>query len=327
MSSRDPAAKDAVEVWRELERFCLAVAERALAAMGLRTVGPDRMRDVWPAVSEATGHWVADRGTPVELDTDPSGLFEMEQLSLRQPRPARVRDLAACHPGDLVSGSAPLRHIFLTVRQPAVLRRQFALQNDPWSPARTEPVVAVQVRRPDGDGVDIYPLESPARLETAARPDTDLGLLASVALTCARDRTWSNVWQTPLLQSASTAILLDTPFSQSIAAILADKGDFRYGLTDVVEGSRHLCVFACAIGDYPPFLAPCTPTGGAGLMEHVTRRTGGKSAVDLTTLTSDPKAMRVIIDHLVSDESVVETSTQSSIPGAVRSHSDPCYPS
>jgi hypothetical protein len=101
--------------------------------------------------------------------------------------------------------------------------------------------------------------------------------------------------------------LLDTPFSQSIAALLAGGGEVRYALVDVMDGSRHLCALACLVGDDRPYVTACTPAAGAGFVAHLARCTGRSPLVDVAVSVPEPDALTSIITYLVSDESVVET--------------------
>lgn len=295
----DPEASGDAEVWEQLSLLCEAAAAGALEEEGLSTLDPGQVRAARPAVIEAVRQAVGPGGGPIVLDEDPSSLFEAEQVRLRAPLPARVRDLTPAAAADLTAG-APL---LVAVRRPDTLRRQFNLRDDPWPQARTEPVVAVRTRRPHG--IDLHTLSRTDELAALRSPGR--ALLVSIALTCARDAEWDRLWSPAFTDADFVTILLDTPVAQSLHALLQDQADFRFTIVAAGPVENGLCVLVCSVGAYPPCLRLCSTTAAAGFSIHLSRRGKTPEVTGLDGLSHRPRELRMVIDRLVGEEALIET--------------------
>ena len=257
------------------------------------------MRTARPALIKAVEQAVGPGGGPIVLDEDPSSLFEAERVRLRAPIPARVRDLSPATAADLTAEE----HVLVAVRRPGTLQRQFDLRDAPWPPERTEPVVAVRTRRL-GE-VDLLTLSRPDEL--AAVRSRARVLLASIALTCARDAEWAGRWSPAFTDTDIVTILLDTPVAQTLDALLTEQADFRFTIVPAGSPEAGLSVLVCSVGEYPSYLRPCSTTAAVGFRIHLLRRGGAREVAGLDDLSHCHRELRAVIDRLVADESLIET--------------------
>jgi hypothetical protein len=217
----------------------------------------------------------------------PTAMFEAESIRLRAPRSARVRPL-----GELPAAPRPL----ITVRAAGTLRRQFVLRDGPWPVDHSEPVVTARVRA--GAEVELFPVAAPADLALLGGPH-----LVSIALTCARDPHWDRAWASAFQPADLVTILVDTPFAQTLAALLDDPADFRW----TVVAAGHLTVMACAVGDYPPCLRVCSVPAAAAFRIHLARQGKAREVSGLAGLSARPRELAEIAARLTAEESLVET--------------------
>lgn len=272
--------EDPARLRAEIDRSGPLAAELLLAEAGMATIGQDRLRSQRAQVIAA-----AD-GRAV-LDDDPTAMFEAESIRMRPPRPARIRPL-----GELPPASRPL----ITVRAAGTLHRQFALPDSPWPADRAEPVVTARVRA--GAGVDLFPVAAPVDLNRLDGPH-----LVSVAVTCARDPGWYSAWA-PAFQPADTVtMLVDTPFAQTLTALLEDPAGFRW----TIVGAAHLTVIVCAVGDYPPLLRVCSVPAAMAFRIHLGRRGKAREADGLADLSPRPRELAEIAARVTAEESLVDT--------------------
>jgi hypothetical protein len=283
-----PAPIGAAE--RELARLCSKYVAEKLRAMGRPTLDVPTVLATLPRI---VGE-LQRAGQSLTVDRDPTALFDLERLQLRAPLPARVRTVADGRRGDLKSAAPAGRHGLLTVRRAGVLRRQFALRNDPL-PTDDQPVVAIRVRA--GDEVALYWVRSPKALPAVE--------LANISLTCARDQTWGQRWKEAIDRTAHLTILIDTPFSQSLDALLTGTTGFRYAVEPLLAGTP-LWAYVCAVDGFPPLVLPCAVTRASALQVHTRSRTGGQRPADLSAVVDVPEAVLAIVRRIVADESVID---------------------
>ena len=290
LTSREGGAEQ--DAWHTLDALCTDAAAEVLAETGRTTLTPSEVRAAYRPLVDA----LDEVDAPVLLDTDVTGMFEAEQLRLREPRPAHVRPRRT-------ADFAADPHVLIVARPPAAVRRQFVL-DDPWPPDGSRPVVAVQARRANEAAVRLYPLDEPGDLESLP---PGIPVLAAISVSSARDAGWAGRWSdTILTRSAQTVLLLDTPFNQSIDALLAAGGDFRYGVFPLGEtpGSAH--AFVCATGDFPPVVRLCTPLAGQALLAHVDRLGRGRRVTDLKEVGADPATALTLLRRIVADDALIE---------------------
>jgi hypothetical protein len=277
-----------------LYRLCSAWVAEKLRAAGRPTLDTPSVLAALPRIVDEIGRAPDRAGTPFIVDHDPTTLFDLEHLRLRAPLPVRVRDIVDAEPGHLAGGDPPGGHVLLTVRRAGVLRRQFALRDDPL-PADCEPVVAVRVRTEDE--VVLYQVRSPEALSATE--------LANIALTCARDHTWEPRWKDSFDRAAHVTILLDLPFSQSLDALLTGTTGFRYAVEPLLDETT-LWAYVCAVDGHPPLVLPCSMVRAAALRSHTRSRTGGQDPMGLSEVVDEPEAVLAAVRRIVADESVVE---------------------
>lgn len=162
--------------------------------------------------------------------------------------------------GDLAAGADPL----LVVRRAGVLRRQYDLVADPL-PDDSAPVCVLRARA--GDAVRLQPVTSPGAVPRVR--------LASVALTCARDPAWRAGWADALDRAEHVSVLVDTPFGESLDALLRGASGFRYAVEPLLDGTG-LWAYVCVVDGFPPWVLPCTMTRASALRLRTRSRTGGQ---------------------------------------------------
>jgi len=241
-------------------------AARRYRELVLRQLDNDRRR--------LPHHWLATTLQRLDLET----------LELRPPLAATVVEFGGAVPAGAM----------LVVRRAEVLRRQYALREDPLPPGR-EPVVVLRHRV--GEEVMLERIASPDSLPPVG--------LASIALTCARDSVWQSRWKDAFDRVANVAILIDTPFSQSLDALLADTTGFRYAIEPLLDRTP-LWAYVCAVDGFPPLVLPCTMTRAAALRLHTRKRTGGRDPVELPVVVAEPEAVLAMVHRVVAEESVIE---------------------
>jgi hypothetical protein len=262
--------------------------------MGRPTLDASTVLSALPRIVDEIARAPGYAGPPLTLDHDPTTLFDLERLRLRAPLAARVRDVGDAESRRMVGGDPPGGNLLLTVRRAGVLRRQFALRNDTL-PADEEPVVAVQVRA--GNEVTLHRVHSPAALPAVG--------LANIALTCARNHAWEERWKDAFDRVAHVTLLLDTPFSQSIDALLTGTSGFRYAVEPLLDGNP-LYAYVCAVDGTPPLVLPCTVTRASALWRHTRSRTRGQEPAALSEVVDAPGAVLAVVRRIVADESVVD---------------------
>jgi hypothetical protein len=233
-------------------------------------------------------------GATLAVDGDVTTLFDLERLELRKPLPARILTIDGTLSMQPLPAASPGGHRLLTVRRAGVLRRQFALRNDPL-PDDREPVVTLRFHAEDE--VALHQVRSPAEL-----PASDL---VNIALTCVRDRGWESRWRDVLGPAKHVTILIDTPFSESLAALLVGTTGFRYAIEPLFDGTA-LFVYVCAVDGARPLILPCTVARAAALKLHTRSRIGGQPLADLSAVVADPDAVLAVARRIVAEESVIE---------------------
>ncbi|MFG1990804.1 hypothetical protein ACGFJ7_12600 [Actinoplanes sp. NPDC048988] len=262
---------------RRLSALCSAYVAERFRAMGRPVLDTAAVLGALPRIAEQ----VTD--SPVTIDRDPANLFDLESLRLRAPRPATVTEFGGSMTGD------PM----VVVRRASVWRRQHALGADPLPPGE-EPVVAL--RRRSGAGVLIERVGSPGALPAAG--------LASIALTCARDAAWAERWKDAFDRVADVFLLIDTPFGESLDALLSGTTGFRYAIEPLLDGTG-LWAYVCSVDGFPPLTLPCSMTRAAALRIQTGKRTGGREPDDLGLVVRSPAAARSVLSRIVAEESVV----------------------
>jgi hypothetical protein len=269
---------------RRLGALCSAHVADRFRALGRPVVDPSAVLAALPRIVDEIARIIGPSGPPVIIDRDPTTLFDLETLRLRPPLPATVTDF-----GGSVTGEP-----MVVVRRAEVFRRQYALGNDPLPPGRS-PVVAL--RRRVGGEVLIERIESPDALPSVG--------LANIALTCARDPAWTDRWKDAFDRVADVSVLLDTPVSQSIEALLVGTTGFRYAIEPLLDGTP-LWAYVCSVDGFPPLVLPCTMTRAAALRAQTGRRTGGREPEGLAAVVADPEGVRSVLRRIVAEESLIE---------------------
>jgi hypothetical protein len=100
-------------------------------------------------------------------------------------------------------------------------------------------------------------------------------------------------------------ILIDTPFSQSLDALLTGTDGFRYAVDPLLDGTS-LWAYVCAVDGFPPLILPCAITRASALKVYTRSRTGGQRPVDVADVVDAPEAVLAIVRRIVADESVIE---------------------
>lgn len=288
-----PTGVIGAEEERRLDRLCSAYVAERLRAVGRPTLDVPAVLATLPRIVGELDRLSGRAGRRLTVDRDPTTLFDLERLRLRAPLPTWVRAVGDGRLDDLASGPGVGRHM-LTVRRAGALRRQFALRNDPL-PADDDPVVAVRVRA--ADGMALHWVQSPEALPAVE--------LANIALTCARDQTWAQRWKDAMDRAEHMTILIDTPFSQSLDALLTRTTGFRYAVEPLLDGTS-LWAYVCAVDGFPPLVLPCAVTRASALQVHTRSRTGGQRPADLSAVVDVPEAVLRIVGRIVAEESVVE---------------------
>lgn len=278
--------RDAVDAGdrRRLGAKCSAHVADRFRALSRPVLDPTAVLAALPRIVDEIARITGPTGPPVIIDRDPTTLFDLETVRLRPPMPATVTDFGGSVTGD------PM----VVVRRADVFRRQYALGNDPLPPGR-EPVVAL--RRRVGGEVLIERIESPDAMPSVG--------LASLALTCVRDPAWAGRWKDAFDRVANVSVLLDTPVSQSIEALLVDTTGFRYAIDPLLDGTP-LWAYVCSVDGFPPLVLPCTMTRAAGLRAQTGKRTQGRGPEELATVVKNPEAVRSVLRRIVAEESLIE---------------------
>ena len=291
-----PGASGIVEAAERirLRRLCGAHAAQRLRAAGRSTLTASEVQSALPRIVGEITRAPGYAAPPPIIDQDPTTLFDMERLRLRSPLPAQVRDFGEAEPGLLAGGDRPGESMLLTVRRAGVLRQQFALRDDSL-PADDEPVVAVTAR--SAGELTLYRVQSPAALPAVG--------LANIALTCARNQVWRESWKDAFDRVPDVTLLLDTPFSQTLDALLTGTTGFRYAVEPLLDGTP-LYAYVCGVDNTPPLVLPCTVTRASALWAHSRSRTGGQEPAALGDVVDSPEAVLAMASRIVADESVLD---------------------
>jgi hypothetical protein len=298
--------------WTDFTRKCLDLAALTLRSLGYPTMTVAEVQTLLPELVTQVQSLVPDE--PLVLDTDSKlgafSLFELERVQLHERRPAQLHAWTSrTSPSEVLSGTQPRRHVFVTVRRAARLSAQFLLdERDASALTGDTPVVAVQTPRAQlssAPTVRLDRLGQPEQLSELSIDHTDLGVLVNISLSCLVNQEWRARWLPALQRAGKLTALLDLPFSQSVDAWLESGHPFRYTLASVpVAGETHF-VLCCRLAVEPPVLTPCTPATGQALVNYIYRASGRQLVPDLSALGHRHEVITAIVEHLVQDESII----------------------
>ncbi|WP_020133366.1 hypothetical protein [Streptomyces sp. 351MFTsu5.1] len=301
------------EVWNRLQAVTFTTASSALRELGFATptieammaASEETLKILRGVVPEAERIFVP----PGSFHTDALSLFELENLTLRTPRPARVRRWADRGATALTSGASPRTHVYVCVRSLERLRVQFDLDAGHLADlAPLTPVVAVLVPADERTGrpVELFVVDDPGQLAEIPAAGTDLGVVVNYSLACSLRRTWATAWLPRLRTLGETTALFDTLPRRTVPLLLESGHPLRYALIAVRDGGHESFVLCVRLGDDPLLLLPCSFAAGQAMASWIHYASGERLRSDLAVLGRDEQHLvPVVVGHLVGEEAVI----------------------
>ncbi|MFD6969153.1 hypothetical protein [Streptomyces sp. NPDC059949] len=301
------------DVWDRLQAVTFTTASSVLRELGFATPTIEEMMEASAETLKTLRTIVPEAESvfapPGNFRTDALSLFELENLTLRTPRPARVRRWADRGSTPLSSGAHPRTHVYVCVRSLERLRLQFDLDAGPLEGLDpTTPVLAVLVpadtrtRRP----VELFVIDRPQQLDEIPVAGTDLGVVVNYSLACSLRGAWAAEWLPPLRALGRTTALFDTLPRRTVPVLLESGHPLRYALIVVRAEERESFVLCLRLGDDPLLLLPCGYAAGQAMASWIHYTSGERLRSDLAVLGRDEEHLvPVVVAHLVGEEAVI----------------------